>query len=168
MYVLDLFCGLGGFSEPFRAAGISVIGVDLNPGARFPGPLVVADARDCGVLIASAHAVLASPPCEEFARAHLPWMRKPDAPAREAVELLSWAVELSRSRPRVLVECSAFAARYVPGGVRVGSWVLWGDVPFVLSPPRRDKTQRSGTDKQRRAAVPWEIGRAALWHWFRK
>ena len=64
MMVVDLFCGLGGFSQAFRDRGHRVIGVDIVPPAD-----VLADVRNLPFNEKlRADVVLASPPCDEFTR----------------------------------------------------------------------------------------------------
>lgn len=154
--LLDLFCGRGGWSEAFARRGWSCVGVDINP---VPYPFTF---RRSSVLdlqpywIDCFDAVVASPPCEEFARAWLPWLRGDRAPAREAIRLLRWAVALC-DRPRRLVECSQFARRYVPGGTRFQSHVLWGDVPLLMPFWQANKERQSGSDPSRRAVIPYAL-----------
>ncbi len=70
MRVLDLFSGLGGFSEPFRDRGHEVVTLDID--SRFK-PDVVADVRKIRYpslnLSGEFDVVLASPPCTGFSRA---------------------------------------------------------------------------------------------------
>ncbi len=71
MRVLDLFSGLGGFSEPFRDRGHEVITLDID--SRFK-PDIVADVRKIRYpslppLDRPFDVFLASPPCTGFSRA---------------------------------------------------------------------------------------------------
>lgn len=75
MRVLDLFCGLKGWSAPFAERGHEVVTLDLDPGFE---PTIAADllavaADDVRAAFggASPDVVLASPPCETFSVASM-------------------------------------------------------------------------------------------------
>jgi len=163
--LLEVFCGRGGWSKPFLAAGWDCVGVDLVD-LGYPGRLIVRNALDLEEdFVRSFDAVVASPPCEEFARACLPWLRCDGVPAEWALQCLAWSLAWAEARPKVLVECSAFAARYAPGSVGVGSFRLWGDVPLLVSVPPRTKSRMSGKRPDLRGEIPWELGNALLRWW---
>lgn len=63
--VLDLFSGLGGFSQAFRDRGHEVVTVDIDP--RF-SPTICADIMDLSAddLPDDVDVILASPPCNVF------------------------------------------------------------------------------------------------------
>jgi len=75
MKVLDLFCGLGGWSIPFIEAGYDCTGVDIKnigyPGNNF----IQADLNDW---ISDQHydIILASPPCTQFSKVVQRWTGK--------------------------------------------------------------------------------------------
>ena len=66
--VLDLFCGLGGWSEVFFDNGHKCTGIDIKKFWNYPGRFIQADLDDW---IPEKHydIVLASPPCAEFSQA---------------------------------------------------------------------------------------------------
>ena len=68
MKVLDLFCGMGGWSVPFIEAGDDVIGIDIvNNG--YPGKLVLKDIRKVkGKKYKGFDLIIGSSPCIEFTR----------------------------------------------------------------------------------------------------
>jgi hypothetical protein len=157
MKLLDLFCGRGGWSKSFAALGWDCVGVDIEQ-LGYPFKF-----RQCSVLelepewIDSFDAIAASPPCEEFARAWLPWLRGDKKPEQWAIDLLRWSVALC-TRPRRIVECSNFSGRHVPGGTRVESYTLWGDVPLLMPQLPRGKMAKSGMDPAGRAEIPPPLG----------
>lgn len=157
--LIDLFCGRGGWSRVALELGWRVIGYDIEDHG-FPGelrqvrlPVPVQQLRQLGPAL-----VVASPPCEEFARAWLPWLRCDRRPARWAVDLLRWSVALPAFFDcPVVVECSKFAARHVPGAQLFGSWALWGDVPALCPVPLLQKQRLTGESPAARAQVPRQL-----------
>ena len=151
--LLDLFCGVGGWSKSFMARGWHCVGVDIAA-LGYPGDFVQCDVMELTPdFINSFDAITASPPCEEFARAWLPWLRGDKTPEKWAVDLLEWAVGLC-DRPNRIVECSNFAARHVPGSIRCESYALWGDVPLLMPVLPRGKMAKSGMRPELRAEIP--------------
>jgi hypothetical protein len=163
--VLDLFSGLGGFSEGFIANGFRAIGFDIEAhdygNGGYPGQLVLRDVRSlAGAELVREYGVpaviVASPPCQEFSYMAMPWsrakekMRKILADPAEQTRL----TELFNQCFRIQREVSAAAGCYVPlvvenvrgaqrwvGKARgnFGSFYLWGDVPALLPIPSRVK-----------------------------
>ena len=128
MTVLDLYCGLGGFGQAFRDRGHKVYGLDIVPPAD-----VIADARALPFRDGLApDALLAAPPCTDFARESMPWCRTGKAPDMALVRAAFDAVE--RLKPRFWVIENVRGARpYMPMPVmRVGSRYLWGYFPIPL------------------------------------
>jgi len=150
--LLDIFCGRGGWTRPAMLRGWRCIGID-NVDHGYPGELCLAD---CPLPITSLRLhdpdlVVISPPCEEFARYHLPWIAQPTKPS---TALLLWSLSLVQAFDcPVIVECSRFAARHVAGARFTGSYALWGDLPILLPEVPRRKMRTSGTDAARRAMI---------------
>ena len=166
MKLLDVFCGEGGWTKTFKSRGWKCTGVDLADfKSSFPGEFIQADAYTISTeFMDSFDAVLLSPPCEEFARAWLPWLRGDKKPEKWAVDLLEWSISRC-DRPGRLVECSNFSARHVSGAVRVGSYSLWGDVPLLIRQVPRSKMAKSGMKPSLRAEIPDELARSVA-EWF--
>lgn len=152
--LIDFFCGVGGWSKAFMARGWTCIGVDITA-MGYPGLFWNMDAlhvsRD---VINSADAIVSSPPCEEFARAWLPWLRGDHKPKQWAINLLQWSVDMCKDKSNRITECSVFAGRSVGGGQRHGSYVLWGDIPLLMPRLPRGKMAKSGMKPELRAEIP--------------
>ena len=79
--LLDVFCGRGGWTKSFQKRGWWCVGVDLCQETtaevlEYPGVLMKCNALDLTESFVNAFdAVTLSPPCEDFARAWLPWLR---------------------------------------------------------------------------------------------
>jgi hypothetical protein len=146
---IDLYCGLGGWTEGFLAEGFQVIGFDIE--ARpYPGQLVLQDVLTLhGAQFRHAAAIVASPPCQRYSYMAMPWKR--------AKELAAWyraeatrIVELNALFDacfRIQREASEAAGQEIPmvvenvkgaqpwvGRARwhYGSFYLWGDVPALM------------------------------------
>lgn len=77
---IDLFCGLGGWTEGLMSEGYTCIGFDIEAHAygdeRYPGTLVVQDVLSLdGAHFRNADLIVASPPCQEFSYMAMPWTR---------------------------------------------------------------------------------------------
>lgn len=143
---IDLFCGLGGWTEGFLAEGFEVIGFDIEQhiygDARYPAQLVLQDVRTLhGKQFRDADIIVASSPCQEFSYRAMPWKRaKALGPPVLGMELFAHAGRIQREA------CEA-SGRYIPmiqENVRgaqpwvgkaqwnYGSFYLWGDVPALM------------------------------------
>jgi len=148
---IDLFCGLGGWTEGFLAEGWDVIGFDIEQHVygehRYPAQLVLQDVRTLrGSQFKDADMIVASSPCQEFSYRAMPWKRaKALGPPLLGMELFGQAARIQR-------EACAAAGRHIPliqenvrgaqpwvGRARwhFGSYYLWGDVPALMPAARR-------------------------------
>jgi hypothetical protein len=141
---IDLFCGLGGWTEGLLAEGYDVIGFDIERqeyGAhRYPAQLVIQDVRTLhGSQFKSAVLIVASPPCQAYSYRAMPWKRAKALPPPDNT--------LFNECFRIQREASAAAGRHIPlivenvrgaqpwvGRARwnFGSFYLWGDVPALM------------------------------------
>lgn len=162
--MIDLFCGLGGASEPFRAGGWRVIGVDIE--ARFK-PDVVADVRALPLKPFPVDLFWASIPCDGIARAMLPW--KPDRPEDVGLGLAVVARQLiTEWRPQTwIVECSRLSRRFLTpifGAVRAQTTghAFWSNRAMLI-PQIKPTKARMGPCPDRaalRARIPSDISTA--------
>ena len=164
MTMLDLFCGLGGASAFMRRHGWDVHGVDTDPACR---PDEVADVRTWRWAGPRPDLVWASPPCLEFSRRGMPWLRA-KFPGPPPLDMVLAAV-------RIIRECDpvSWVIENVRGSIRwltpllgspVGMWgaaALWGCFPdigrFAVSP---HKERLSSARRRERAMVPYAISDA--------
>ena len=77
---IDLFCGLGGWTEGLLAEGYHARGFDIEAheygDEKYPGELILADVMTLhGSQFADAALIVASPPCQEFSYMAMPWSR---------------------------------------------------------------------------------------------
>lgn len=77
---IDLYCGLGGWTEGLLAERYDVVGFDIERHVygehRYPAQLVIQDVRTIhGRQFKDAALIVASPPCQEFSYMAMPWKR---------------------------------------------------------------------------------------------
>jgi hypothetical protein len=127
---IDLFCGLGGWTEGLLAEGYYVIGYDIEAHQygeeRYPGELRLADVLTLdGGQFKDAALIVASPPCQEFSFMAMPWkqskqiakaLRGEDVfPARyKGSRTISELRALFDASFRIQREASAAAGRHIP------------------------------------------------------
>jgi len=156
MLAIDLFCGLGGWTDGLLAEGYDVIGFDIEEHAygdmRYPGKLVIQDVLTLhGSQFKDAALIVASPPCQAYSYMAMPWkLAKAKAAAIRADTTGESLVALNRlfnACFRIQAEASLAAGRYIPLVVEnvrgaepwvgrsrwnFGSFYLWGDVPALM------------------------------------
>lgn len=141
---IDLFCGLGGWSEAFLAEGYECVGYDIEAhdygSGGYPGTLVLRDIRSIhGSEFKDAAVIVASPPCQGYSYRAMPWSRAKALPPPDNA--------LFEACFRIQREASEAAGHYIPlivenvrgaqkwvGRARwhYGSFFLWGDVPALM------------------------------------
>ncbi len=163
MRLLDLFCGRGGWTRPALAMGWTCIGIDAHQHG-YTAPLIRATLpiSHADIMSLRPDLVVASPPCEGYARHHLPWIRS-YGPVDE--HLLRWSVNLARTLPvPVVVECSRFAGMHVRPDKFTRPYALWGALPAILPYGFRTKHGKAGSSNlpqaeraARKAEIPPEL-----------
>jgi len=151
---IDLFCGLGGWTEGLLAEGYDVIGFDIERhqygDEKYPAHLVIQDVLTLhGSQFRSAALIVASPPCQEFSYMAMPWsiakekQRRIEADPEERKRLTALfdacfriqreACEAAGNHIPMVVENVRGAQKWV-GRSRwnFGSFHLWGDVPALM------------------------------------
>jgi hypothetical protein len=144
--VVDLYCGLGGWSDGFLAEGYECVGYDIEAhdygSGGYPGELVLRDVRSIhGSEFKDAACIVGSSPCQEFSYRAMPWKRA------KALGPPVLGIELFNAQFRIQREASEAAGHYIPmvvenvrgaqpyvGPARwhYGSFYLWGDVPALM------------------------------------
>lgn len=163
---IDLFCGLGGWTEGLLAEGYHVIGFDIERHEygehRYPAQLVIQDVLTLhGSQFKDAALIVASPPCQAYSYRAMPWKRAkalppPDNTLFEACfRIQREACEAAGRHIPLIVENVRGAQKWV-GRARwnFGSFYLWGDVPalmpyrnfgsFTKMPPEVNESIRQG------------------------
>jgi hypothetical protein len=141
---IDLFCGLGGWTEGLLAEGYDVIGFDNKRHQygdhRYPAQLVIQDVLTLhGSQFRNADLIVASPPCQAYSYRAMPWKRAkalppPDNTLFEACfRIQREACEAAGRHIPLIVENVRGAQKWV-GRARwsFGSFYLWGDVPALM------------------------------------
>ena len=146
---IDLFCGLGGWTEGLLAEGYYVVGFDIEQHIygehRYPAQLVLQDVLTLhGKQFKDAALIVASPPCQAYSYRAMPWKRAKALPPPDNT--------LFDACFRIQREACEAAGRYIPlvvenvrgaqkwvGRARwnFGSFYLWGDVPALMPIVRR-------------------------------
>jgi len=151
---IDLFCGVGGWTDGLLAEGWEPIGFDIERHIygehRYPAQLVLQDVLTLhGSQFRDAALIVASPPCQAYSYRAMPWSRAkalppPDNSLFEACfRIQREACEAAARHIPLVVENVRGAQKWV-GRARfnVGSFYFWGDVP-ALMPDMRVKKQPS-------------------------
>jgi hypothetical protein len=141
---IDLFCGLGGWTEGLLAEGYRVVGFDntchIYGEDRYPAQLVVQDVLTLhGAQFKDAALIVASPPCQAYSYRAMPWKRAkalppPDNTLFEACFRIQREASEAAGRHIPLVVENVCGAQKWVGKARwhYGSFYLWGDVPALM------------------------------------
>jgi hypothetical protein len=146
---IDLFCGLGGWTEGLLVEGYCVIGFDIERHdygtGDYPAQLVLQDVLTLhGSQFKDAALIVASPPCQAYSYRAMPWSRAkalppPDNSLFEACfRIQREAIEAAGHFIPMVVENVRGAQKWV-GRARwnYGSYYLWGDVPALMPMTKR-------------------------------
>jgi hypothetical protein len=153
---IDLFCGLGGWTEGLLVEGYTVVGFDIERHvygeARYPAQLVLQDVLTIhGSQFAGADLIVASPPCQAYSYRAMPWKRAKALPPPDnslfdaCFRIQQEACEAAGRHIPLVVENVRGAQPYV-GRARwhFGSFYLWGDVPALMPIASRIREPKVG------------------------
>jgi len=154
--VIDLFCGLGGWTEGFLAEGYNVVGFDnqrhVYGDQKYPGQLVLQDVLTLdGRQFRNAAVIVASPPCTEYSYMAMPWSRgkqiaralrgEDEFPAKytgsRTIEELNrlfcacFRIASEAGVPLVVENVKGAGPWVGQAKVHFGSFYLWGDINSV-------------------------------------
>lgn len=151
---IDLYCGLGGWTEGLLAEGYDVVGFDLDRHVygehRYQAQLVIQDVLTLhGQQFKDAALIVASPPCQEYSYMSMPWSRAKAIAAeyRSGVRDVRQLTALFDACFRIQREAIEAAGHHIPlvvenvrGAIpwvgrsrwNFGSFHLWGDVPALM------------------------------------
>jgi hypothetical protein len=170
--VLDLFSGLGGWSEAFKKRGHEVLTLDFEPKFK---PNICADLLKVTPkqlrVFGPFDIILASPPCTEFSKASLPksWASVQRFGCNPDTKLLVKTVELIQAlKPKwwVIENVRGAVPYFKPilgNPVRhIGSRYLWGEFPMFDSAPKYGKWKLPKTSDRaaKRSLIPYSLSLA--------
>lgn len=150
---IDLYAGLGGWTEGLLAEGYNVVGFDIERhqygDQKYPAQLVLQNVLTVhGGQFKDATLIVASPPCQAYSYMAMPWSRAKAIAAeyRSGVRSVDDLNALFNACFRIQREACEAAGRYIPMVVEnvkgaqpwvgpakahYGSFYLWGDVEMV-------------------------------------
>ena len=164
---IDLFCGLGGWTEGLLAEWYCVIGFDIEKhdygdGMRYPAQLVIQDVLTIhGKQFKDAALIVASPPCQEYSYMAMPWSKAKAIAAgyRSGALDTKKLTALFDACFRIQREAIEAAGHFIPlvvenvrGAIpwvgrsrwNFGSFHLWGDVPALMPIAKAVKVSTMG------------------------
>lgn len=165
---IDLFCGVGGWTEGLIAEGYDPIGFDIERHVygdhAYPAQLVIQDVTTLhGSQFKDAALIVASPPCQKYSYMAMPWsIAKDKAAAIRADATGEMLIELNtlfNACFRIQREASEAAGYHIPMVVEnvrgaipwvgrsrwnFGSYHLWGDVPALMPITLGRKVMKAG------------------------
>lgn len=162
---IDLFCGLGGWTEGLLSEGYNVVGFDVERHVygdeKYPAQLVLQDVLTIhGKQFKDAALIVASPPCQEYSYMAMPWS-KGKQKRREYLDGTRDQAKLTALFDacfRIQREASEAAGHHIPMVVEnvrgaqewvgrsrwnFGSFHLWGDVPALMPIPLSNEGPKS-------------------------
>lgn len=144
---IDLFCGLGGWTEALLYEGWNVIGFDIERHdwhdygmGTYPGQLVLQDVTTIhGSRFKRVDLIVASPPCQAYSYRAMPWKRAKALPPPDntlfetCFRIQREASEAAGKKIPMIVENVCGAQKWVGRAKwHYGSYYLWGDVPALM------------------------------------
>ena len=173
---IDLFCGLGGWTEGLLSEGYDVVGFDnerhVYGDQRYPAQLVLQDVLTLhGSQFRNAALIVASPPCQAYSYMAMPWSRAKQIKREIELDVTKrWKLnELFDACFRIQREACEAAGHHIPLVVEnvkgaqpwvgraawhYGSFYLWGDVPALMPSTRHLKVAGFNFHQQEKTGRP--------------
>lgn len=166
MLVLDLFSGLGGFSQAFTDRKHEAMTIDNNKKFNADFDIDISDYEKIVRIFRFLEwdVILASPPCTEFTKAYMPWYKNivPDMSLIDATKKIVsglkpkfWIVENVRGA------IPYFEPLFGKPKKHCGSRYLWGNFPDFPCEYKKccgkHKVPGGKLQSETRAKVPYEI-----------
>lgn len=135
---IDLFCGLGGWTEGFLAEGYDVVGFDIERhqygDQKYPAQLVLQDVLTLhGSQFRNAAVIVASPPCQAYSYRAMPWKRAKALPPPDNSLFEACFRIAEEAGVPIVVENVKGTQKWVGSAAwHYGSFYLWGDVPALM------------------------------------
>lgn len=161
---IDLFCGLGGWTDGLLAESWDVVGFDIERHVygehRYSAQIVIQDVLTIhGKQFKTADLIVASPPRQEYSYMAMPWSRAKAIAAeyRSGKRDVKKLTALFDACFRIQREACEAAGRHIPlvvenvrGAIQwvgrsrwnFGGFHLWGDVPAIM--PRGQHRKQEG------------------------
>ena len=171
---LDLFCGLGGWSDGLALEGFEVLGVEINQkiAELYKHPVIVADVCSLDPLDFRGYdLIVGSPPCRDFVKGSDSWWKIKKDPAQGKVLIDAFLRIVGESGPKYwLMENVWGAVNYVSTPPR-GNFKLsrtmyrpfWGNFPAFLIPvDYNKKSMQYYSNRWKRDLRSWEKARIPL------
>lgn len=138
--VIDLCCGLGGWTRGFLAEGYDAVGFDIERHVygdkRYPAQLVLQDITTLnGAQFRNSNAlvIVASPPCQAYSYRAMPWKRAKALPPPDNTLFFACFRIAQEAGLPIVVENVCGAQKWVGRAKwHWGSFYLWGDVPALM------------------------------------
>lgn len=149
MKALDLFCGLGGWSDGLAAEGFEVLGVEIEPhiAELYKHPVIVSDICELNPEDFKGYdLIVGSPPCRNFSKltfAGRTFWKDPPDPWGKGLELVNeFLVFVRIARPKYwLMENVPYLVNYYRVEPRTTTYIsktmrrsFWGNYPAFLVP----------------------------------
>ena len=138
--VLDLCCGLGGWTNGLLEAGWDVIGVDIEEWPGYQGTLIISDVREfepSEYMKRNVKLVVASPPCQDFSYSSLPFKKARAKFSKENPpnpDIWNACVRIAKelNAPLILENVSGARKWMGPATWHYGSFYFWGELPALI------------------------------------
>ncbi len=155
---IDLFCGLGGWTEGFLAEGYRVVGFDNHRHEygeqRYPGQLVIQDVLTInGSQFRDAAIIVCSPPCQNYSYLAMPWSRSTDPNNSKAAKALRKKWETEGPDNRLFDACFRIQREAIEA--RMEDCSICGDLLDARSVFACDRCYIPLIVENVRGAIPW-------------